>query len=113
MSETLGSYTLPNPTESSQERIWIGEAWTNAAGNELVNSIAVRRSFSRTWTAKGTDLSNIRSALSAAIATPASFTPWDGGTYTVRVDAGSVTEKPAGMTSSGYYHVSAILRQTQ
>ena len=113
MSETLGAYTLPNPTESSQGRIWVGEAWTNAAGNELVNSIAVRRSFSRTWVATGTDLSNLRSALNAAIATPASFTPWDGGTYTVRVEAGSISDEPAGQTSDGHYRISATLRQTQ
>ena len=84
MSETLGSYTLPNPTESSVGRIWVGEAWTNAAGNELVNHIARRRSFRRTWIAKGTDLGYIRSALDAAIQAPVSFTAWDGGTYIVR-----------------------------
>ena len=113
MSETLGGYTLPNPVESSQGRIWVGEVWTNAAGNELINSIAVRYSFGRTWVAGGTDLSNLRAALTAAITTPASFSPWDGGSYTVRVEGESLEEEPTGRASAGYYRISATLRQTQ
>jgi len=112
MSVTLGSYTLPNPVESNESRIIAGSAWEMADGDEAWHILKKRRRWQYTWVAQGTDLSNIRAAIDAAISAAKTFVPWEGGgPYTVRVDGASVQVEPAGQTSDGYWRVSCAIRQ--
>lgn len=113
MSETWGSYSIPNPIEGDEFPIVPGEDWTLANGNEVWHTLAQRKGWTRTYVVKGTDLTNLRAAITAGITSEFSFTPYTGTAYYARVVGQSVRYSPETPTATTYWRVVVTLHQVR